>query len=59
MKVQLVLKIKEDVVATDELNIEDDKLEPLSEDEVEAAIEMNIRQWAEQHIHISWEADQS
>lgn len=56
---QLTLKVKDDMIVTEEIEIDDYKMELLSDEEREAAIEINIRQWAEQNIHISWEVDES
>jgi hypothetical protein len=39
------------------LEIEDYKLEELTEDELEGAIEVVVRTWANNHIEIAWETE--
>ncbi|GIP31180.1 hypothetical protein [Paenibacillus sp. J2TS4] len=40
------------------LSIEDHKLESLSEEEIEAVIEIRIRDWANDLIRIAWEVEE-
>lgn len=55
MKVNVSLTVGEETVKHDIIEIEDWKLAELSQDEIEATIEVLIRTWAEQHVHIAWE----
>lgn len=56
MKISVNLTVSGEIVKTDVIDIDDEKLELLTEDEVEAAIEVHIRTWAERHVQIAWEA---
>jgi hypothetical protein len=42
-----------------QFEIPDDKMELLDEDEKTAAIETNVRTWAEQHLLLDWEVSDS
>jgi hypothetical protein len=55
MDIRVVLSVGADPVKEETLTIEDEKLEPLSEEEVERAIEIVIRDWADKLLSISWE----
>lgn len=43
------------VVKEDLLEIEEQKVEHLNEDELREAIEINVREWADRNLQISWE----
>ena len=58
MKIQLNLKVKDEFVKTDTIEIDDYKLESLNEDELREAIEINIRQWFDDHVQVSWEVSE-
>lgn len=57
MRINVSLKVGEEVVKEDVIEIDDSKLEELSDDEVDASIEVLIRTWADRHVHIAWEVD--
>jgi hypothetical protein len=43
--------------ANDELRIDDSKLEPLTPEEREAAVEVAVRSWADREIEVAWETE--
>ncbi|TNJ61549.1 hypothetical protein FE784_34305 [Paenibacillus hemerocallicola] len=55
MKIIISLSVGGEQVKEDVVEIEDDKLEELSEEEVEAAAEAVVRQWADRKLSIAWE----
>lgn len=55
MEIKVSLSVRKDVVLNDTITIEDTKLEELTEDEVESAIEVYISEWANRNVHIAWE----
>lgn len=55
MKIKISLSVDGQEVKQDEVEIEDDKLEELSEEEVEAAAEAVVRRWADRKLSIAWE----
>jgi hypothetical protein len=55
MKIKISLSVGGEQVKEDVVEIEDDKLEELSEEEVEAAAEAVVRQWADRKLSIAWE----
>lgn len=57
MKVKISLSVDGQQVKDDEVEIDDNKLAELSEEEVEAAIEMVVRRWVDQKLSIVWEAE--
>jgi hypothetical protein len=57
MKIKISLSVDGQQVKQDETEIADEKLEALTEEEVEAAIEMAVRRWADQKLSIVWEAE--
>jgi hypothetical protein len=55
MKIKISLSVGGEQVKEDVVEIEDDKLEELSEEEVEAAAEAVVRQGADRKLSIAWE----
>lgn len=55
MKIRISLSVGDELVKEDEVEIEDGKLEELSEEEIEAAAEAVVRQWADRRLRIDWE----
>lgn len=58
MRIKIKLSIGEESVKEDVIEIDDYKLEELDEVEIESAIEVMVRDWANQHLTISWEAEE-
>lgn len=56
MKIRISLSVGDELVKEDEVEIEEGKLEELSEEEIEAAAEAVVRQWADRRLRIEWEA---
>jgi len=56
MRIKVRLSVGGQQVKEDELVIEESKLGELTEEEIEQAIEINIRTWADKMISIDWEA---
>lgn len=54
MKIKIVMDVGDHQIE-DVLELEDEVLEPLTEDELRAAVEINIREWANRQIQIAWE----
>lgn len=61
--VKLRIKVKLSAGATAEIEdvlvIDDGKIAELSEEELEAAIEIVIRDWADRMVRIEWEVEES
>ena len=56
IKVKLfVSSLDQPAVYETELDIPDDKLELLEEEEISAAIDTNVRTWAERNLFVDWE----
>jgi len=55
MKIKISLSVDGEEVKRDEVEIEDVRLEELTEEEVEAAIEAVVRRWADRKLSIAWE----
>jgi hypothetical protein len=58
MKIKISLSVDGEQVKEDVVEIEDDKLEELSEEEIEAAAEAVVRQWADRKLSIAWEVEE-
>lgn len=58
MKVKIVMEVGEHQLSK-VVEIDDNKLEPLTEEEVQAAVEIKIREWADNQIRIAWEVIES
>ncbi|WP_164821496.1 hypothetical protein [Paenibacillus koleovorans] len=57
MKFKVQVSVGQEVVKELWMEIVDDKLEELSEEEIEAAIEMKVRNWADREISLAWETE--
>lgn len=57
MQVKLRLYVQEEECTNSTIEIEDRKLEELSEEEKEQVIDIYVRQWADQHLRIAWETE--
>ncbi|MED4601050.1 hypothetical protein P9314_10085 [Paenibacillus validus] len=55
MRIKVELSIGGQIAKVDELVLEENKLGELMDEEVEQAIEMNIRNWVDKMISIHWE----
>lgn len=55
MKVQIRLSVGGELVKEAFLQVEDMKVEDLSEEEKESAVEILVREWANRNLHIEWE----
>ncbi|MGF9712519.1 hypothetical protein EXW96_13910 [Paenibacillus sp. JMULE4] len=55
MRIKVQLSLGGQAVKEDELVIEESKLGELTDEEIEQAIEINIRSWADKMISIHWE----
>ncbi|MFE5324029.1 hypothetical protein ACFQ88_35665 [Paenibacillus sp. NPDC056579] len=55
MRIKVQLSVGGQQVKADELVIEETKLGELTDEEIEQAIEINIRSWADKMISIDWE----
>jgi hypothetical protein len=58
MRIKVQLSVAGQPVKEDTLELDDGKLEELSEEEIEQAIEINVRSWADRNIAITWETDE-
>lgn len=56
MDIKIRLSVEGEPVKEAVVQIEDYKLEELTEEERESAIEIVVRNWADRHIQIEWEA---
>jgi hypothetical protein len=59
MKIRVTLKLSDGHALSDTLEIGEHKLGNLTEEEIEAAIERNIRTWVDRHVTVEWEADEA
>lgn len=57
MKINVSLLLDGKEAKRETIEIPSHKLEDLSEDEVEASIEMVVRSWADRMISIAWETE--
>lgn len=55
MQIRVTLTVNGREAAADTFEMDDGKLEPLGEDEREAAVEVAVRSWADRNIAIAWE----
>lgn len=58
MRVKIKVALLGELMKEAELEIDDYKLEELSEEEKEGAIEILVRDWANRHLHLEWEAEE-
>jgi len=55
MRIKVQLSVGGQAVKEDVLVVDDSKLEELTEEEIEHAIDINVRNWADKNISIAWE----
>ncbi|WP_281885254.1 hypothetical protein [Paenibacillus sp. YYML68] len=55
MRYKVALRVDGQTVKEEELEIEETKLGELTDEEIEQAIEVNIRSWVDRMISIEWE----
>lgn len=58
MKIRVTLSLKDQKKAEEWIEIDDRKLEELTEDELENAIDIVVRDWANEAIRIEWETEE-
>lgn len=58
MKLALNVYWGEEEIRQAVINLNPDKFEPLSEEEKEAAVEMIIRDYINQHLTVRWELEE-
>ncbi|RAV20350.1 hypothetical protein [Paenibacillus contaminans] len=58
MKVNVTLKVGEEAQINGVIEIDEYKLEGLTEEEIEAAIQVNVSSWANSQIRIEWEVSE-
>lgn len=57
MKIQIELRVENQVVKEDVIELTEEKVEHLNEDELREAIEINIRSWVDRMVEVSWEVE--
>ena len=57
MKIQIELRVDNQVVKEDVIELTEEKVEHLNEDELREAIEINIRSWVDRMVEVSWEVE--
>ncbi|SDE10232.1 hypothetical protein SAMN02799630_04696 [Paenibacillus sp. UNCCL117] len=55
MRIKVQLSVGDQAVREEELTIAESKLGELTDEEIEQAIEIKIRAWADKLIRIDWE----
>jgi hypothetical protein len=55
MRIKVALAFGDQAVKEDILEIKEHKLGELTDEEIESAIEVNIRSWLDKHLQIEWE----
>jgi hypothetical protein len=55
MRIKVALAFDNQAVKEEILEIKEQKLGELSDEEIERAIEINIRSWLDKHLQIEWE----
>jgi hypothetical protein len=57
MIIRLRLRVAGQEAAVDTIRIDDAKLEQLTDEEREAAVEVAIRSWTDRNLEIDWETE--
>lgn len=57
MRVRIRLFVADRPICEDRLEIDDRKTQSLSDEELEAAIDVRVREWADRMIRIEWETE--
>lgn len=55
MEIKVSLSVKNNKIVDDIIEIDETKLEELTDDEIESAIEVYISEWANRNVNIAWE----
>jgi hypothetical protein len=55
MRIKVALAFGDQAVKEEILEIKEQKLGDLTDEEIERAIEINIRSWLDKHLQIEWE----
>ncbi|GFZ99233.1 hypothetical protein GCM10008018_51810 [Paenibacillus marchantiophytorum] len=55
MRIQVQLAIAGEMVKQDVLEIAEHKLGEMTDEEIESAIEINIRTWMDRMVQVEWE----
>jgi hypothetical protein len=55
MRIKVALAFGDQAVKEEILEIKEQKLGELTDEEIERAIEINIRSWLDKHLQIEWE----
>ncbi|MEC0230947.1 MULTISPECIES: hypothetical protein [Paenibacillus] len=55
MRIQVQLAINGETVKQDVLEIAEQKLGEMTDEEIESAIEVNIRTWMDRMVQVEWE----
>lgn len=58
MKIKVSLSVGNEYVKEDWIELEDGKLEELSDEEREAAVEVVVRRWADRLLSVAWETEE-
>ena len=58
MKINVTLRVSDGHELLDVIEIEEHKLGELSDDDIEAAIEMMVRRWVDKTIEVEWETEE-
>jgi hypothetical protein len=55
MRIQIQLSVDGESVKQDTLVIQEQRLGDLTDEEIESAIEINIRSWVDRMVQVEWE----
>jgi len=59
MNIRVTLRVEDQDVKHDVLEIADHKLDELTDEDIEAAIEIVVREWVNRLISVAWETEES
>jgi transcription initiation factor IIE alpha subunit len=59
MKIHVTLRVDDKEIKRDVIEIGEHKLGELTDEEIEQAIEINIREWVNRAVSVEWEADEN
>jgi len=57
MKIRIKLSVAGELVKEADVDVADAKMEELTDEEKEHAIEIIVRDWADKHLQVEWEAE--
>ena len=58
MKIEIRLRVQKNTLIEDVIDVDDIKFEELTEEEKEHALEIVVRNWADENIQIEWEVQE-